>query len=91
MSPRPKSVLERRTSRFSTVCAKNQVLKLNIDKVTVIRVTQITLPGAPRLYDQQRSANRSYGNVRLAKWKILVQMSISLLFKSYGKSLRQIF
>jgi hypothetical protein len=26
-------------------------------------------------------ANRSYGTVRLAKWEILVQMSISLFFK----------
>ena len=32
----PKNGLERRPSRFSTICAKTQVLKLNIDKVTVI-------------------------------------------------------
>jgi hypothetical protein len=30
---------------------------------------------------------KSYGTVRLAKSKILVQMSISLFSKSYGKSL----
>ena len=36
LSPGPKSGLERRPLRFSTICAKNQVLKLNIDKVTVI-------------------------------------------------------
>ena len=30
-------------SRFSTICAKNQVLKLKIDKVTVIRVTKCPL------------------------------------------------
>jgi hypothetical protein len=39
--------LERRVSRFSTICAKNQVLKLKIYKVTVIRVTQITIIGDP--------------------------------------------
>jgi hypothetical protein len=38
MSPGPKNGIERRVSRFSTICAKNQVLKLKIDKVTVIRV-----------------------------------------------------
>jgi hypothetical protein len=37
LSPGPKNGLERRVSRFSTICAKNQVLKLKIDKVTVIR------------------------------------------------------
>jgi hypothetical protein len=31
-------------------CAKNQVLKLDIDKVTVIRVTQMPLSGDPPLY-----------------------------------------
>ena len=36
LSPGYKNGLERRPSRFSTICAKNQVLKLNIDKVTVI-------------------------------------------------------
>jgi hypothetical protein len=36
----PKNGIERRVSRFSAICAKNQVLKLNINKVTVIRVTQ---------------------------------------------------
>ena len=35
-SPGPKNGLERRPPRFSTICAKNQVLKLNIDKITVI-------------------------------------------------------
>jgi hypothetical protein len=30
------SRLERRPLRFSTICAKNQELNLNIDKVTVI-------------------------------------------------------
>ena len=38
MSPGPKNGLESCVSRFSTICAKNQVLKLKIDKVTVIRV-----------------------------------------------------
>ena len=38
MSPGPKNGLERRVPRFSTICAKNQVLKLKIDKVIVIRV-----------------------------------------------------
>ena len=33
----------------------------------------------------------SYGTVRLAKSKILVQMSISLFSKSYGKSLQNFF
>jgi hypothetical protein len=33
---------------------------------------------------------KSYGNVRLAKWEILVHMSISLFSKSYGRSLRKI-
>jgi hypothetical protein len=32
----PKNGLERRPLRFSTICAKNQVLNLKIDKVTVI-------------------------------------------------------
>jgi hypothetical protein len=36
LSPGPKSGLERRPLRFSTISAKNQVLKLKIDKVTVI-------------------------------------------------------
>jgi hypothetical protein len=31
-----KNCLERRPLRFSTICEKNQVLKLNIDKVTLI-------------------------------------------------------
>jgi hypothetical protein len=50
MSPGPKNGAERRVSRFSTICAKNQVLKINIDKVTVIRATQITLSGVTPLY-----------------------------------------
>ena len=33
LSPGPKNGLERRASRFSTICAKNQQLKLSIDKV----------------------------------------------------------
>jgi hypothetical protein len=37
------------------------------------------------------SPNGSYGTVRLAKSKILVQLSISLFSKSYGKSLQKIF
>ena len=45
-----KNGLERRASRFPTICAKNQLLKLNINKVTAIRVTQITPLGAPPLY-----------------------------------------
>ena len=36
------------------------------------------------------SPRKSYGTVRLAKSKILVQMSISLFSKSYGKSLLKI-
>ena len=36
MSPDPKNRLESCVSRFSTICAKNLVLKLKIDKVTVI-------------------------------------------------------
>ena len=36
LSTGPKICLERRFSRFSTICAKNQVLNLVIDKVTVI-------------------------------------------------------
>jgi hypothetical protein len=35
MSPGPKNGLERRSSRFSAICAKNQVLTLNICEVTV--------------------------------------------------------
>ena len=38
MSPGFKNGLESCVSRFSTICAKNQVLKLKIDKVTVICV-----------------------------------------------------
>jgi hypothetical protein len=30
----PKNSPKRRVSRFSTICAKNQVLKINIDKAT---------------------------------------------------------
>ena len=37
-SPGPKNDLERRVLRFSSICAKNQVLKLKIGKVRVIRV-----------------------------------------------------
>jgi hypothetical protein len=49
VSPRLKHGLERRVSRFSTICAKNLVLKLKKnDKVTVIRVSKspflVTLP-----------------------------------------------
>jgi hypothetical protein len=36
LSPGLKNSLERRPLRFSTICTKNQVLKLKIDKVTVI-------------------------------------------------------
>ena len=36
-------------ARFSTICAKIQMLKLHIYKVTVIRVTQITLSSAAPL------------------------------------------
>ena len=36
LSPGPKNGLERRPLRFSTICTKNQVLKLNIDKVMLI-------------------------------------------------------
>ena len=42
-SPGLKNGLERCVSRFSTICAQNELLKLNTDKVTAIRVTQITL------------------------------------------------
>jgi hypothetical protein len=45
LSPGPKNGPEIRPSQFSTICAKNQVLKLNISKVTVTLDTQ-TLPGA---------------------------------------------
>jgi hypothetical protein len=50
MSPGPKNRLESRVSRFSTICAKNLLLKLKIDKVTVNRVEQITLSSGPPLY-----------------------------------------
>jgi hypothetical protein len=36
LSPGPKNGLERRPMRLSTICTKNQVLKLNIDKVMLI-------------------------------------------------------
>ena len=39
LSPGPKNSLERRASRFFTIRAENQVLKLNIDKVPEICVT----------------------------------------------------
>ena len=42
-SPGLKNGLERCVSRFSTICAQNELLNLNTDKVTAIRVTQITL------------------------------------------------
>ena len=45
-----KNGLERRPMRFSTISTKNHLLKLNIDKVTAIRVTQITLLGDRPLY-----------------------------------------
>jgi hypothetical protein len=42
--------------------------------------------------DDGMGREASYGTVRLAKSKILVQLSISLFFpKSYGKSLQKIF
>ena len=47
ISQGPENGSERRPSQFSTICAENQVLKLNIDKVTVIRVTQMPLSGDP--------------------------------------------
>ena len=43
MSSGPENGVERRVLRFSTICAKNQVLKFDIYKITVIRVTQITV------------------------------------------------
>ena len=46
MSLGAKNGLERRPSRFSTICAKNQVLKINIDKVTEIIDPKFPLPGA---------------------------------------------
>jgi hypothetical protein len=50
MSPGLNNVLESCVSRFSTICAKNQQLKLKIDEVTVIRVEQITIPSGSPLY-----------------------------------------
>jgi hypothetical protein len=44
-----KKGLERRPLRFSTICAKNQVLKLNIDKVAVI-LRRKCLTSDPPLY-----------------------------------------
>jgi hypothetical protein len=49
-SPGPKNGLESCVSRFSTICAKNLVLKLKIDEVTVIRVTKSPLLSDPPLY-----------------------------------------
>ena len=50
MSPEPKfGLVERRPPRFSTICAKNQVLKLNMDKVTVILDPKFPLTGGPPL------------------------------------------
>ena len=62
LSPGYKNGLERRPSRFSTICAKNQVLKLNIDKVTVIRVTLIPLHGNPPC----STAIRPYGRTKFS-------------------------
>ena len=50
LSPGLKNGPERRPLRFSTISTKNHLLKLNIDKVTAIRVTQITLSSGPPLY-----------------------------------------
>jgi hypothetical protein len=44
--------------RFSTICAKNQVLKLNIDKVTLILATQMPLPGRPPMYSARALQRR---------------------------------
>jgi hypothetical protein len=49
LSPGPKNGLESCISRFSTICAKNQVLYLKIVNVTVLRVEQITIPSVPPL------------------------------------------
>ena len=43
MSPGPKKWLERRPCDSLQFCTKKQVLKINIDKVTVIRVTKCPL------------------------------------------------
>jgi hypothetical protein len=50
LSPGTKNGLERRVSRFSTICAKNQVLKLKIDKVTVIRAKLTSKVFFPSFY-----------------------------------------
>ena len=47
MSPGPKNVSKDASRDSLQFCAKNQVLKSNIDKVTVIRDTQMPLPGDP--------------------------------------------
>ena len=69
MSPGPKKWLESCVSRFSTICAKNQVLKLKIDKVTVIRVTKCpfwaTLPCTTAVYWCCTCSTRVYTAVDL--------------------------
>ena len=50
LSAGPKNDLERRPLRFSTICTKNQVLKINIDKVTTILRRKSPSSGDSSLY-----------------------------------------
>jgi hypothetical protein len=55
-------------------------------RLPILLCKYFNLAGAPK-----RTVGYRNPTVRLAKWEILVQMSISLFSKSYGKSLRKIF
>jgi hypothetical protein len=69
LSPGPKNGVERRRLRFSTICAKNQVLKFNIDKVTVIlrHFTVGHCPAASKGASSWCSASRSSSSTRVFK------------------------
>jgi hypothetical protein len=68
LSPGPKNDLERRVPRFSSICAKNQVLKLRIGKVRVIRVHENALTSYSPL---------SYSILNLVLLKVVVPTTSS--------------
>ena len=76
LSPGPKNGLERRPARFSTICAKNQILKLYIDKSYSNSTTQMPLhvTGDPILYFiEELSTGVHHGmSTRHTKFSVLI-------------------
>jgi hypothetical protein len=77
MSPGPKNGLERRPLRFSTICAKNQVLKLKIDKVTVILRRKSPFWAAlpcTKLISMYRGFKPKGGGIRIITFRVTTRL-----------------